>query len=179
MAREPVQGSTRRGRDHHVRVPGAESPGGSLQGRSVGFATGGVNMQKLESYMLDASFTSTQFYCDVAGHPEDTGGGEGARRTAILLPVGQDPRRLSGGSGTRRRLSGRARRAPAPIRFVSAVLSAAEQRHHRANRTSRFVHVLFADVHELVTGKSRTIESQRNAPETKSRLHARVVFPGA
>ena len=30
-------------------------------------------MQKLESYMLDASFTSTQFYCDVAGHPEDTG----------------------------------------------------------------------------------------------------------
>ena len=36
-----------------------------------GFATNGVNMLKLESYMLDGSFTSTQFYCDIAGHPED------------------------------------------------------------------------------------------------------------
>lgn len=37
-----------------------------------GFATNGVNMLKLESYMLDGSFTSTQFYCDIAGHPEDS-----------------------------------------------------------------------------------------------------------
>lgn len=43
---------------------------GALYKALGGFATGGVNMQKLESYMLDASFTSTQFYCDVAGHPE-------------------------------------------------------------------------------------------------------------
>ena len=45
---------------------------GALYKALGGFATGGVNMQKLESYMLDASFTSTQFYCDIAGHPEDT-----------------------------------------------------------------------------------------------------------
>ena len=37
----------------------------------VGFATNGVNMTKLESYMVDGSFTATQFYADIEGHPED------------------------------------------------------------------------------------------------------------
>ncbi len=36
-----------------------------------GFATNGVNMTKLESYMLDGAFTATQFLCDVDGHPDD------------------------------------------------------------------------------------------------------------
>jgi len=36
-----------------------------------GFATNGVNMVKLESYMVDGSFTATQFYADIEGHPED------------------------------------------------------------------------------------------------------------
>ena len=35
-----------------------------------GFATNGVNMTKLESYMLGGEFTATQFLCDVDGHPE-------------------------------------------------------------------------------------------------------------
>ena len=35
-----------------------------------GFATNGINMTKLESYMLDGQFTATQFLCDVDGHPE-------------------------------------------------------------------------------------------------------------
>ncbi len=35
-----------------------------------GFATNGVNMTKLESYMLAGEFTATQFLCDVEGHPE-------------------------------------------------------------------------------------------------------------
>jgi prephenate dehydratase len=38
-----------------------------------GFATNGVNMTKLESYMVDGEFSATQFYADVDGHPEDTG----------------------------------------------------------------------------------------------------------
>jgi prephenate dehydratase len=38
-----------------------------------GFATNGVNMTKLESYMLDGQFTATQFLCDVEGHPEEPG----------------------------------------------------------------------------------------------------------
>ena len=37
-----------------------------------GFATNGVNMTKLESYMIDGSFWATQFYADVEGHPDDT-----------------------------------------------------------------------------------------------------------
>jgi prephenate dehydratase len=38
-----------------------------------GFATNGVNMTKLESYMVDGNFFATQFYADVEGHPEDRG----------------------------------------------------------------------------------------------------------
>ncbi|MBU3260224.1 MULTISPECIES: prephenate dehydratase [Roseovarius] len=38
-----------------------------------GFATNGVNMTKLESYMVDGSFTATQFYADIEGHPDDPG----------------------------------------------------------------------------------------------------------
>jgi prephenate dehydratase len=36
-----------------------------------GFATNGVNMTKLESYMLEGTFSATQFYADVEGHPDD------------------------------------------------------------------------------------------------------------
>ncbi|AHJ63881.1 prephenate dehydratase [Granulibacter bethesdensis] len=35
-----------------------------------GFATNGINLIKLESYMLDGAFTATQFLCDVIGHPD-------------------------------------------------------------------------------------------------------------
>ena len=36
-----------------------------------GFATNGVNMTKLESYMVGGAFTATQFYSDIEGHPGD------------------------------------------------------------------------------------------------------------
>ncbi len=36
-----------------------------------GFATNGVNMTKLESYMENGAFTATFFYADVDGRPED------------------------------------------------------------------------------------------------------------
>jgi len=36
-----------------------------------GFATNGVNMTKLESYMLEGTFSATQFYADVEGHPSE------------------------------------------------------------------------------------------------------------
>ena len=36
-----------------------------------GFATNGINMTKLESYMVGGEFTATQFYADVEAHPED------------------------------------------------------------------------------------------------------------
>ena len=43
-----------------------------------GFATNGVNMTKLESYMVGGSFTATQFYADVEAHPDE-------RRLALAL----------------------------------------------------------------------------------------------
>ena len=35
-----------------------------------GFATNGVNMSKLESYMVDGEFSATRFLADVDGHPD-------------------------------------------------------------------------------------------------------------
>ncbi|MDD5586321.1 MAG: prephenate dehydratase [Alphaproteobacteria bacterium] len=37
-----------------------------------GFATNGINITKLESYLVDGKFTAAQFYLDVEGHPEET-----------------------------------------------------------------------------------------------------------
>ncbi|ATQ70223.1 MULTISPECIES: prephenate dehydratase [Methylosinus] len=36
-----------------------------------GFATNGVNMTKLESYMVDGEFAATRFLADVDGHPDE------------------------------------------------------------------------------------------------------------
>jgi prephenate dehydratase len=38
-----------------------------------GFATNGVNMTKLESYMVGGHFAATQFLAEVDGHPDETG----------------------------------------------------------------------------------------------------------
>lgn len=38
-----------------------------------GFATNGINMTKLESYMLGGEFTATMFLAEVDGHPDDHG----------------------------------------------------------------------------------------------------------
>ncbi|MCW2850396.1 MAG: prephenate dehydratase [Nocardioides sp.] len=38
-----------------------------------GFATNGVNMTKLESYMVGGHFAATQFLAEVDGHPDDPG----------------------------------------------------------------------------------------------------------
>lgn len=35
-----------------------------------GFATNGVNMSKLESYLVGGSFQAAQFYAEIEGHPE-------------------------------------------------------------------------------------------------------------
>ena len=70
MAREPDL--TRRAKDmittfiFRVRnIPAA------LYKALGGFATNGVNMTKLESYMVGGSFTATEFYADIEGHPDD------------------------------------------------------------------------------------------------------------
>lgn len=69
LSREPVEP----GRDGYVittfifrvrNVPAA------LYKALGGFATNGVNMTKLESYMVEGELTASQFYADIEGHPE-------------------------------------------------------------------------------------------------------------
>ena len=51
----------------------ARSVPASLYKALGGFATNGVNITKLESYIVDSSFTVAQFYAEIEGHPEDEG----------------------------------------------------------------------------------------------------------
>lgn len=66
-----------------ARIPDASQPGlmttlvfrvrnvpAALYKALGGFATNGVNITKLESYMLGGQFSATQFMCDVDGHPD-------------------------------------------------------------------------------------------------------------
>lgn len=63
---EPGQGPCITSFIFHVRnVPAALYKG------MGGFATNGVNMTKLESYQLEGSFSASQFYADIEGHPQD------------------------------------------------------------------------------------------------------------
>lgn len=43
----------------------------SLYKAMGGFATNGVNMTKLESYQIEGSFSATQFYAEIEGHPDE------------------------------------------------------------------------------------------------------------
>mgnify|MGYP001947538184 CR=1 FL=1 len=71
MANEPDW--TRRGEDGMMTtfVFQVRNIPAALYKAMGGFATNGVNMTKLESYMLGGTFFATQFYADIEGHPED------------------------------------------------------------------------------------------------------------
>jgi prephenate dehydratase len=71
MAREPD--FTRRGKAGMITsfVFRVRNIPAALYKAMGGFATNGVNMTKLESYMVDGQFTATQFYADIEGHPDD------------------------------------------------------------------------------------------------------------
>lgn len=71
-----------------------------------GFATNGVNMTKLESYMLGGRFSATQFYAEVDGHPEDAGLGRAleelgffSKEVAVLGVYPAHPYREETGAG--------------------------------------------------------------------------------
>jgi len=49
-----------------------------------GFATNGVNMTKLESYMVGGHFSATQFLAEVDGHPDDLGVGRALEELAFF-----------------------------------------------------------------------------------------------
>ena len=67
---------------------------GALYKALGGFATHGINITKLESYIVDASFTVAQFYAEIEGHPSDEIGRPGLRRAPVLLDPPEGPRRL-------------------------------------------------------------------------------------
>ncbi len=60
-----------------------------------GFATNGVNIVKLESYLSGARFEQAEFYAEVEGHPRATQPAAGARGARLLLRAVQAARDFS------------------------------------------------------------------------------------
>ena len=73
MAREPLKTNPKKGPFVTSFVFRVRSVPAALYKALGGFATNGVNMTKLESYMVGGHFAAAQFYADVDGHPKDAG----------------------------------------------------------------------------------------------------------
>jgi prephenate dehydratase len=71
MAREPLHPDIEEGPVMTSFFFKVRSVPAALYKALGGFATNGVNMTKLESYMLGESFDVAQFYADIEGHPDD------------------------------------------------------------------------------------------------------------
>jgi len=70
MGREPVDPDPKAGPVVTSFVFRVRSVPAALYKALGGFATNGVNITKLESYMIDGHFTVAQFYADIDGHPD-------------------------------------------------------------------------------------------------------------
>ena len=70
MSKEPVDPNPDDGPVVTTFVFRVRSVPASLYKALGGFATNGVNITKLESYILDGAFTVAQFYADIEGHPD-------------------------------------------------------------------------------------------------------------
>ena len=73
LAREPVVPPVGSGRVVTTFIFNVRNLPAALYKALGGFATNGVNMTKLESYMVGGQFTATQFLAEVDGHPEEPG----------------------------------------------------------------------------------------------------------
>ncbi|MCW2238076.1 prephenate dehydratase [Azospirillum canadense] len=71
LAREPKLPPVGQGKTITTFVFRVRSVPAALYKAMGGFATNGINMTKLESYMVGGRFTQTQFYADVEGHPDE------------------------------------------------------------------------------------------------------------
>jgi prephenate dehydratase len=69
MSRRSIEPDPREGPAITSIVFQVRSVPGALYKALGGFATNGVNITKLESYMVDQSFTVAQFYAEFDGHP--------------------------------------------------------------------------------------------------------------
>jgi len=73
MAEEPIDPDPEAGPVVTSFVFKVRSVPAALYKALGGFATNGVNITKLESYILDGAFTVAQFYADIEGHPDQRG----------------------------------------------------------------------------------------------------------
>jgi len=71
MAKEPIMPPQGEGLVVTSFVFRVQSIPAALYKALGGFATNGINMTKLESYIIDGSFQAAQFYAEVEGHPFD------------------------------------------------------------------------------------------------------------
>jgi prephenate dehydratase len=71
LAREPVVPPRGQGPTVTTFVFNVRNLPAALYKALGGFATNGVNMTKLESYMVGGQFAATQFLAEVDGHPDD------------------------------------------------------------------------------------------------------------
>ena len=70
LARDPEIPAPHNGRTITTFVFSVRNVPAALYKAMGGFATNGVNMTKIESYMVGGEFAATQFYADIDGHPE-------------------------------------------------------------------------------------------------------------
>lgn len=71
MAQEPIDPPADNGLVITTFVFRVRSVPAALYKALGGFATNGVNITKLESYIVDGGFTVAQFYADIEGHPDE------------------------------------------------------------------------------------------------------------
>jgi len=71
LSREPRQAARDDGHVITTFVFNVRNLPAALYKALGGFATNGVNMTKLESYMVDGQFVATQFLAEVDGHPDE------------------------------------------------------------------------------------------------------------
>jgi prephenate dehydratase len=71
LSREPVRAPRGEGPVVTTFIFNVRNLPAALYKALGGFATNGVNMTKLESYMVGGEFTATQFLAEVDGHPDD------------------------------------------------------------------------------------------------------------
>ncbi|MFN3075275.1 MAG: prephenate dehydratase [Alphaproteobacteria bacterium] len=73
LAREPQDPNPARGPIVTTFVFTVRNVPAALYKALGGFATNGVNITKLESYLVGGNFVAAQFYADVEGHPGERG----------------------------------------------------------------------------------------------------------
>ncbi len=88
MGREPIVPAPGNGRCVTTIIFRVRSVPAALYKALGGFATNGINLTKLESYMVGGDFEAAQFYVDADGHPEETSMKHALEELQFFCPKG-------------------------------------------------------------------------------------------